>query len=74
MSPQSKNADLELLYTISEVASILKVNKNTVYHLINAGYLRSIKLGCRKITKKALLTFLEEYDGADICLTVDTVR
>lgn len=34
----------EVLYTISEVAALLKVNKNMVYYLINAGYLRSIKL------------------------------
>ena len=55
----------ELLYTISEVAAILKVNKNYVYALINGGYLRSIKLGCRKITRKSLLEFLDENDGSD---------
>ena len=42
----------ELLYTISEVAKLLKVNRNYVYALINGGYIRSIKLGCRKVTKK----------------------
>ena len=42
----------DLLYTISEVAALLKVNRNYVYKLINKGYLRSIKLGCRKVTKK----------------------
>ena len=39
----------ELLYTISEVSKILKVNKNYVYALINDGHLKSIKLGCRKV-------------------------
>lgn len=53
----------ELLYTISEVAEILKINKNFVYRLINEGHLRSIKLGCRKVTRKALLEFLDQYDG-----------
>ena len=62
-----KNIDSadELLYTISEVAALLKVNRNYVYSLINGGQLRSIKLGCRKITRKSLLQFLEKYDGLD---------
>ncbi len=55
----------DLLYTISEVAEILKINKNFVYKLINEGHLRSIKLGCRKVTKKSLLEFLDKYDGLD---------
>lgn len=55
----------ELLYTISEIAEILKVNKNFVYTLTNAGHLKSIKLGCRKVTRKSLLEFLEKYDGLD---------
>ena len=34
----------EMVYTISEVAALLKVNRNYVYTLISNGYLRSIKL------------------------------
>lgn len=56
----------DLLYTISEVAALLKVNRNYVYKLINKGYLRSIKLGCRKVTKKSLIQFLEQNDGMDL--------
>ena len=52
-----------MLYTVTEVAAILKVNRNFVYSLINAGHIRSIKLGYRKITRKSLLEFLEKYDG-----------
>ena len=55
----------ELLYTISEVSKILKVNRNYVYALVNGGHLKSIKLGCRKVTRKALLEFLDKYDGLD---------
>ncbi len=55
----------DLVYTISEVAEILKVNKNFVYKLVNKGLLRSTKLGCRKITRKALMEFLEQNDGLD---------
>ena len=52
-----------ILYTISEVATLLKVNRNFVYSLINNGYLLSIKLGSRKVTRKSLLAFLDKYDG-----------
>lgn len=66
MSEKSYVSSDEVLYTISEVAALLKVNKNMVYDLINKGYLRSIKFGCRKVTRKALLDFLEQHDGEDI--------
>lgn len=65
--PMTQSEDV--LYTISEVARLLKVNKNMVYELINCGYLRSIKFGCRKVTKRALLDFLEKYDGETVELT-----
>lgn len=58
-----KNEDL--VYTIKEVAGLLKVNKNYVYTLINKGLLRSTKLGCRKVTRKALTEFLDKNDGLD---------
>ena len=67
------DTNIELLYTISEVAKLLKVNKNYVYALINGGYIRSIKLGCRKITRKALLDFLEEYDGSEFDESVNAI-
>ena len=51
----------DILYTIPETAHLLRVNKNTVYQLINNGYLRSIKLGCRKVSRKAILDFIEQY-------------
>lgn len=66
------NDDSEVLYTIAETATLLKVNKNMVYQLINKGYLRSIKFGCRKVTRKALLDFLERYDGEDIPISGDS--
>ena len=55
----------DLVYTITEIADMLKVNKNYVYTLINKGLLRSTKLGCRKVTRKALLEFLDKNDGLD---------
>lgn len=55
-----------LVYTVSETAQILKVNKNTIYDLIHSGVLKCIKLGNNKITAKALNEFLETYDGYDL--------
>lgn len=56
----------DALYTVEEVARILKTNKDYVYKLHRSGLLRFIKLGrlkCRKVTLEA---FLAKYDGLDI--------
>ena len=56
----------DMLYTVPEVAAILKTNTDYVYKLRNSGLLRFIKVGqwkCRKVTLEA---FLEKYDGMDI--------
>ena len=65
MQEKSNNV-LDLVYTVSETAQILKVNKNTVYDLIHSGVLRCIKLGNSKVTAKSLNEFLETYDGYDL--------
>ncbi|SET46484.1 DNA binding domain-containing protein, excisionase family [Natronincola peptidivorans] len=56
----------DFLYTVEEVAQILKVNKNAVYDLINAKVLKALKLGRLKITRFELLRFLREYSGKDL--------
>ncbi|MEA4993289.1 MAG: helix-turn-helix domain-containing protein [Oscillibacter sp.] len=56
----------DILYTVPETAHLLRVNKNTVYDLINCGYLRSIKLGSRKVSRKAILEFVEQFDGKTV--------
>lgn len=56
----------EYLYTVEEVATILKVNKNTVYDLIRKGILVGLKLGRLKVTKVSLLKFLKEFNGKDL--------
>ncbi|SDL09729.1 helix-turn-helix domain-containing protein [Natronincola ferrireducens] len=63
----------DYLYTVEEVAQILKVNKNAVYDLINARVLRALKLGRLKITKFELLRFLKEYTGKDLS-NLDEIR
>ncbi len=56
----------DVLYTVSEVAKLIKTNSNYVYELIKKGYLPALKLGSFKIRKSALLEFLEKYEGQDL--------
>lgn len=56
----------DMLYTVEEVAQILKTNKNFVYELIRKGYLTGLKLGRLKVTKFELVKFLRKYNGKDL--------
>ncbi|GKU24048.1 hypothetical protein CFOLD11_08740 [Clostridium folliculivorans] len=55
-----------LLYTVSEVATILKINKNSVYLLLKKGLLKGLKLGSMKIPRKELIEFIEDNTGKDL--------
>ena len=48
-----------MLYTVSEVAKLLKVNKNFVYNLIKNGELEAVKVGSIKVKKEALNRYIE---------------
>lgn len=56
----------DMLYTVSEVAKILKTNTNFVYRLHNAGVLKFLKLGSLKCRKSTLEEFLAKYEGMDV--------
>ena len=56
----------EMLYTVPEVAQVLKTNEDYVYKLQKAGLLRFIKVGRWKVRKSTLEEFLKKYDGFDI--------
>ena len=56
----------QILFTVAEVATILKTNKTYVYSLINAGLLPALKLGSLKIRRTSLEEFLKSYDGMDL--------
>ena len=56
----------QMLFTVAEVATILKTNKTYVYSLINAGLLPALKLGSLKIRKASLEEFLKNNDGMDL--------
>lgn len=56
----------DVLYTVPEVADLLKTNENYVYKLIKAKLLPCLKLGRFKIRRQAILNFLETYEGNDL--------
>lgn len=56
----------DMLYTVQEVAQILKTNTDYVYKLQRSGLLRFLKLGRLKCRKATLEDFLAKYDGLDI--------
>ena len=56
----------DMLYTVPEVAAILKTNVDYVYKLQRAGLIRFMKIGRLKCRKSTLEKFLEKYDGLDI--------
>ena len=43
-----------MLYTVSEVSKMLKVNRNYVYKLIKNGEIEAVKIGSIKIKREAL--------------------
>lgn len=51
--------DSPRLYTVKEVAEILKVNPNRVYELIKKGCLIGLKLGSLKVTNLELVRFFK---------------
>ena len=56
----------DILYTVSEVAKLIKTNTNYVYELIKKGFLPALKLGSYKVRRAALLEFLEKHEGKDL--------
>lgn len=56
----------DMLYTVPEVAKILKTNVNYVYRLYQSGQLKFLKLGRLKCRKSTLEQFLARVDGMDV--------
>lgn len=48
-----------MLYTVTEVAKMLKVNRNFVYKIINSGELEAVRIGSIKVRKEALNRYVE---------------
>lgn len=56
----------DALYTVADVAKILKTNTDYVYKLQRAGLIKFMKIGRLKCRKTSLEAFLEKYDGCDL--------
>ena len=56
----------DALYTVKEVAELLKTNVDYVHKLRKAGLLPFLKIGQYKVRKQALELFLERYEGKDL--------
>lgn len=61
----------DMVYTVPEVAEILKTNTDYVYKLYNSGLLKFMKLGRLKCRKSTLEAFLEKWDGYDLTVPED---
>ena len=60
------NLEDNMLFTVEEVADILKTNIDYVHKLRKAGVLPFLKIGRYKVRREALVNFLLEYEGKDI--------
>ena len=47
-----------MLLTVTEVAKMLKVNRNFVYKIINNGELEAVKIGSIKVKREALNEYI----------------
>lgn len=56
----------DVLYTVKEIAELLKTNIDYVHKLRKAGLLPFLKIGQYKVRKQSLELFLERYEGKDL--------
>ena len=54
------------IYTVKEVAKILKTSPDNVYALYHAGVLPMLKLGSLKCRRETLEDFLKRAEGYDV--------
>jgi len=57
---------MDELLTTSEVAKLLKSNRNYVGDLLKSGLLPYLLVGSRKVRRKAFEEFLQKYEGWDL--------
>lgn len=60
------NQTQTILFTVKEVAALIKSNIDYVHSLRKAKLLPFIKLGQYKVRKQALLDFIAKYEGYDL--------
>ncbi len=60
------NVNNDILYTVKEVAQILKTNVDYVHKLRKANILPFLKIGQYKVLRTSLLSFLSAHEGQDL--------
>lgn len=60
------NTQEKLLYSVSEFAKLLGIGETLASAIVNSGLIPYLKLGGRKIRRKSVEKFLDEYDGYDL--------
>ena len=63
---QKDNSEPPVVYTIQELADVLKTSRASITKLIHAGVLHGLKLGSMKVPAKEVDRFLSEYTGKDV--------
>lgn len=60
---------MEQIYTVEEIASMLRVSNATVYRLLESGQLQGFKVGTQwRIKQSSLERFIEEQGkGEPVC-------
>lgn len=54
----------QLAYPPNDAAQILGVSRATIYNLMNAGEIPSVKIGrCRRIRHEALIAYLDRLES-----------
>lgn len=67
IDPKEENLDRDdRLMTVAEVANYMRLSRHSVYKLISAGILPSIKIGVTKVKKEWLKDMLENYKNCDL--------
>lgn len=63
----------EKLLTVSQAAEILQIKPHALYNIINAGQIRYMKLGRKKIRESEFDSFVQWAEGKDIDLETGKV-
>lgn len=50
------------IYTIAEIAKLLRTNKACVYKCIHEGKLKAFKIGTYKVTEESFLEFIKNAE------------
>ncbi len=66
LTMDNSKTNTKVLYTVKEVAEIMKTNPAFVYSLIKAGLLPALRLGSYKIRHETLMEFFAEHEGEDL--------